>query len=135
MLGANSREDQASRVLSQADGEEHAQFFQQQVGKHRGNADSWRGALQTQHLGIFSGDRLAHTFCLGVHACKVVSVVSTLCNTMDYSPPGSYVHGIFQARILEWVAISFSRDLPNPGMKPTYPALAGGLLPLSHLGS
>ena len=31
-----------------------------------------------------------------------------LCDTMDYGPPGSSVHGILQARILEWVAISFS---------------------------
>ena len=36
---------------------------------------------------------------------------------MDYSLPGSSVHGIFQARVLEWVAISFSRDLPNPGFE------------------
>ena len=35
---------------------------------------------------------------------------------MDCSPPGSSVHGISQARILEWVAISFSRELPHPGM-------------------
>ena len=33
----------------------------------------------------------------------------TLCNHMDCSPPGSSVHEIFQARILEWVAISFSK--------------------------
>jgi len=33
----------------------------------------------------------------------------TLCDPMDYSPPASSVHGIFQAKILEWVAISFSR--------------------------
>ena len=33
----------------------------------------------------------------------------TLCNLTDCSPPGSSVHGIFQARILEWVAIPFSR--------------------------
>ena len=33
----------------------------------------------------------------------------TLCDPMDCSPPGSSVHGILQARILEWVAISFSR--------------------------
>ena len=33
----------------------------------------------------------------------------TLCDPMDYSPPGSSVHGIFQERILEWVAISFSK--------------------------
>ena len=33
----------------------------------------------------------------------------TLCDPMDCSPPGSSVHGILQARILEWAAISFSR--------------------------
>ena len=41
----------------------------------------------------------------------------TLCDPMNYSSPGSSVHGIFQARILEWVAISFSRDLPVPGIE------------------
>ena len=38
----------------------------------------------------------------------------TLCYPMDCSPPGSSVHGIFQARILEWVAISFSRRSSRP---------------------
>ena len=38
----------------------------------------------------------------------------SLCHPMDCSLPGSSVHGIFQARILEWVAISSSGDLPNP---------------------
>ena len=37
-----------------------------------------------------------------------------LCDPMDCSVPGSYVHGIFQARILEWVAISFSRGSFQP---------------------
>ena len=37
-----------------------------------------------------------------------------LCNPMDCSPPGSSVHGIFQARILEWVAISCSRGSSPP---------------------
>ena len=37
----------------------------------------------------------------------------TLCDPMDYSLAGSIVRGILQARILEWVAISFSRSLPN----------------------
>ena len=53
----------------------------------------------------------------------------TLCNPMFYNPPGSSVHGISQARILEWVVISFSRDLPDPGIKPeslASPVLAGG---------
>ena len=42
--------------------------------------------------------------------CVVVQLLSCvrLCIAIDYSPPGSFVHEIFQARILEWVAISFS---------------------------
>ena len=43
---------------------------------------------------------------------------------MDCSPPGSSVRGILQARILEWVVISFSRgSSPHPGIKPRCPAL------------
>ena len=42
---------------------------------------------------------------------------------MDCSPPVSPVHRILQARILEWVAIFFPRDLPHPGSKPGSPAL------------
>ena len=42
---------------------------------------------------------------------------------MDCSPPNSSVQGILQARILEWVAIPFSRYLPDPGIKPGSPAL------------
>ena len=38
----------------------------------------------------------------------------TLCNSMDCSPPGSSMHGLFQARILEWVAIPFSRGSSWP---------------------
>ena len=49
-----------------------------------------------------------------------------LCNPIDYSPPGFPVHGIFQARILMWVAISFSRGSswprrPGPGLSYLYP--------------
>ena len=39
----------------------------------------------------------------------------TLCDPMDCSLLGSSVHGLFQARVLEWVAISFSRRSPQPG--------------------
>ena len=42
------------------------------------------------------------------------SVVSNICNPVDYSPPGFSVHGILQARVLEWVAISFSRGSSQP---------------------
>jgi len=38
---------------------------------------------------------------------------------MDCALPGFFVHGIQQARILEWVAIPFSGDLPDPGIKPS----------------
>ena len=48
----------------------------------------------------------------------LLSHVQLFCSPMDYSAPGSSVHGILQARELEWVAISFSRgDLPDPGIK------------------
>ena len=40
---------------------------------------------------------------------KLLQSCSTLCDPMDHSPPGSSVLGILQARVLEWVAISFSR--------------------------
>ena len=50
--------------------------------------------------------------------CLVLSPVRLFWDLTDCSPPGSSVHGIFQARILEWVAISFSRGLPKPGIKP-----------------
>ena len=43
-----------------------------------------------------------------------------------YGPPCSSVHGIFQARMLEWVGISFSRGSPDSEIKPMSPALAGG---------
>ena len=51
------------------------------------------------------------------------SVMSDSWDPVDCSLPGSSVHGILQARILEWVAISFSRDLPNPGIEAKSPAL------------
>ena len=44
----------------------------------------------------------------------VTQLCPTLCDPMDCSPPGSSVHEIFQASILEWVAISFSRGSYQP---------------------
>ena len=54
---------------------------------------------------------------------------------MDCSPPGSSVCGILQARILEWVAIPFSRDLPDLGIQPSSPALQADSLPSEPQGS
>ena len=44
-------------------------------------------------------------------AAKPLQSCPTLCNPIDSSPPGSSVHGILQARILEWVAISFPKSM------------------------
>ena len=54
------------------------------------------------------------------------SVMSNFWNPTDCSPPGSSVHRTPQARVLEWVAIAFSRGSSWPGIKPTSPALTGG---------
>ena len=43
-----------------------------------------------------------------IYTCSVAQSRPTLCNPVDCSPPGSSVHGILQAKILEWVAISYS---------------------------
>ena len=53
-----------------------------------------------------------------MRACSVAQSCLTLCSPMDCSPPGFSVHGIFQARILEWVAISYSRGFSDPGIEP-----------------
>ena len=52
---------------------------------------------------------------------EVAQLCPTLCDPMDCSPPGSSIHGIFQARVLEWGAIAFSSNaghlcsIPGPG--------------------
>jgi len=57
---------------------------------------------------------------------SVAESCPSLCNPVDYSLPGSFMHGILQARILEWVAISFSRGSSRPrDQTPVSPALTG----------
>jgi len=63
-----------------------------------------------------------NVLCLAAQSCL------TLCNPMDYSQAPLSM-GILQARILEWVAISFTRDLPNPGIEPRSSALQMDSLP------
>ena len=64
---------------------------------------------------------------------KVKVLVTQSCPTL-VTPPGSSVHGIFHSRILEGLAISFSREFPNPGIKPWSPALQADSLPTELLG-
>ena len=60
----------------------------------------------------FTLHRLALPY--GESESEVAQLCPTLCDPMDCSLPGSSIHGIFQARILEWVAISFSRRSSRP---------------------
>ena len=70
-------------------------------------------------FGVHKVIQLCLYVCVCVYVCvyyiyKHVQSCSTLCDHVNCSPPGSSVHGIFQARILEWVAISFSRGSSRP---------------------
>ena len=56
---------------------------------------------------------------------KLLHSCLTLCDPMDCSPPSSSVHGILQARILEWLLFPSPEALPNPGIIPRSPALTG----------
>ena len=56
---------------------------------------------------------------------KVAQLCPTLCNPMDCNLTGSSIHGILQARILEWVAMPFS----HPGTEPQSPTLQADSLP------
>ena len=57
--------------------------------------------------------------CVCVCVCVVAQSCPTLCDPVDCSSPGSSVHGVLQARILQWVAVPSPGDLPNPrGIEP-----------------
>ena len=58
----------------------------------------------------------------------------TLCDPIDHSLPGSSVHGILQAKTLEWVAIFFSRGSSQPRIEPGSPTLQAGSLPTEPPG-
>ena len=68
--------------------------------------------LEASYLSRVSGRLFKYKF--GIHmnaaaaAAKSLQSCPTLCDSIDGSPPGSSVHGILQARILEWAAVSFS---------------------------
>ena len=60
------------------------------------------------------GDK-TNVLCVRVCA-KLLQLCLTLCDAMDCSPPVSSVHGILQARILEWVAMPFSSGSSQPSL-------------------
>ena len=65
----------------------------------------------------------------GVLKVKVARSSLTLCDLMDHT-----IHGILQARILEWIAFPFSRDLPNSRIEPRSPTLQADSLPAEPPG-
>ena len=66
---------------------------------------------------------------------EVAQSCPTLSDPMDCSLPGSSVHGILQARVLEWLPFPSLGDLPDPRIQPGSPALQADTLLLSHQGS
>ena len=68
-------------------------------------------------------------------ACSVVQSCLTLCDPLDCSPPSSNVHGIFQTRTLEWIAVSSSRASSRPRDQSCISCIAANSLPLSCQGS
>ena len=64
------------------------------------------------HLGFSLAGVMYRQKCM--HTCFIAQSYPTLCHRMDCSPPGSSVHRILQARMLEWIAISSSRGSSRP---------------------
>ena len=75
--------------------------------------------METLHKGVLPCISAHSTFTSAasnqnMNVCLIAQLCPTLCNPKDCSPPGSSVHGNLQARILEWVAISFPRKSSQP---------------------
>ena len=66
---------------------------------------------------------------------QVTESCLTFCDPMDCSLPGSSVHGILQARILEWLPFPSPGDLPDPGIEPGSPALQADSLQSESTGN
>ena len=76
------------------------------------------------------GSVSVHQVCV----CSVSQLCLTLCDSADCSPPGFSVHGVFQVNTGVGCYFVLQGNLPDPGIEPVSPALAGDSLPLCHLG-
>ena len=79
-----------------------------------------------KRVGVSGREGIKWWECVCVCVCLVAQSCLTLCDPMDCSLLGSSVHGIFQARILEWIAISFSRASSRPTDRIHISCIAGG---------
>ena len=110
-----------------------------------GRSHEQRNLADCSPWGRKSLTQLSHwtitSFLLGPTSLVCVCARSclTLCDPMNCSQPGSSVHGILQARILEWVAIPFSRGFSQPRDQTCFSCIVGGFFtaepPASSLGS
>ena len=99
----------------------------QRVGRGRRYAERRRRIEQTsgERDGDMTGQFLFPLIAVSFHWSEVAQSCPTLCDPVDCSPPGSSVHGVLQARILEWVAISFSRGSSRPRNRTHVSRIAG----------
>ena len=94
----------------------------------------WHSFLRNTFLSSHFTFSLYTPFIL-LSGSSCVCDLQTLCDPVGCSLPGSSVHGLLQAAIMEWVDVSSSGDLPDPGIEPASPAapaLQVDSLPLSH---
>ena len=88
-------------------------FFLSQLN-HQNGVLLPAGALTSTKYALLSKQFNSKFMSFLLSSAKWIQWCPTLCNPMDCSPPGSSLHGVFQARILGWVAISFSRGSSQP---------------------
>ena len=86
-------------------------------------------SCKNQDVSFWDGICFTRFTWLYANKVKLLNRVRLFYDPMDCSLPGSSIHGIFQAIVLEWGAISFSRDPPDPGIEPRSPALQEDALP------
>ena len=108
----------------------HHRAFKTLVSPQGSNLGHWQWecrVLTTDSQGISNSGSFLNFF---LSEMLVAQSCPILCHLMDYSPPGSSVHGISQARILEWL-----EDLPDTWIEPGSPALQTDSLPFEPSGN
>ena len=78
---------------------------------------------------------ILYCWALSFFPCNLLSHVRLFCDPMDCSLPDSSVHGVLQARILEWVAVPFSRGSSPPRNRTRVSCTAGGFFTVWAIGS
>ena len=117
---------QATTWVGTSSGEQTPGWFSGNFTVSVPGRGTWRGLEKPAKFHILIAQ--FQIFFLLSYTCVSVLSCVQLCDVKDYSPPVSSVHGIFQARILEWVAISFSKGSSWPRVRPTSPACIGRVI-------